>query len=73
MSCVAGPTARSWCWLIYLQTAGTRYWTCMAYYQNTTNSDAQSTTPNQHDYDEPVTIYSHLDSTTIGAAPTGAR
>ncbi len=29
--------------------------------------------PNQHDYDELVTIYSHLDSTTtVGAATTGA-
>jgi hypothetical protein len=43
--------------------------TCMDYYHNTSASDTKSTHPNQHDYDELVTIYSHLDSsTTIGAA-----
>lgn len=43
--------------------------TCMDYYQNTSNSDTKSTHPNAHDYDELVTIYSHLDATTtIGAA-----
>jgi hypothetical protein len=43
--------------------------TCMDYYFNTSNSDTKSTHPNQHDYDELATIYSHLDSTTtIGAA-----
>jgi hypothetical protein len=42
--------------------------TCMDYYHNTSASDTKSTHPNQHDYDELVTIYSHLDSTTtIGA------
>jgi hypothetical protein len=42
--------------------------TCMDYYHNTSSSDTRSTTPNQHDYDELVTIYTHLDSTrTIGA------
>jgi hypothetical protein len=48
--------------------------TCMDYYHNTSNADTQSTAPNQHDYEELVTIYSHLDSTTtIGATPaTGA-
>lgn len=46
--------------------------TCMDYYNNTSNSDTKSTTPNQHDYDELVTIYSHTDSTTtIGAAASG--
>jgi len=30
--------------------------------------------PNKHDYDELVTIYSHLDSTsTVGQATTGSR
>jgi len=44
--------------------------TCMDYYHNTSASDTKSTHPNQHDYDELVTIYTHLDSsTTIGAAP----
>jgi len=48
--------------------------TCMDYYRNTSSTDTKSTTPNQHDYDELVIIYSHLDSsTTIGAAaPKGA-
>ena len=44
--------------------------TCMDYYHNTSASDTKSTHPNQHDYDELATIYSHLDSfTTIGSAP----
>lgn len=38
--------------------------TCMDYYHNPSASDTKSTHPNQHDYDELVTIYSHLDSTT---------
>ena len=48
--------------------------TCMDYTNNPTgggtNGSLSNTSPNQHDYDELVTIYSHLDSsTTIGAAP----
>jgi len=43
--------------------------TCMDYYHNTSASDTKSTHPNQHDYDELSTIYSHLDSTaTVGAS-----
>jgi hypothetical protein len=43
--------------------------TCMDYYHNTSASDTKSTSPNQHDYDELATIYSHTDSfSTIGAA-----
>jgi hypothetical protein len=43
--------------------------TCMDYYHNTSASDTKSTHPNQHDYDELNTIYTHLDSsTTIGSA-----
>jgi len=42
--------------------------TCMDY----TNNPSTNQHPNQHDYDELVTIYSHLDSTTtIGAVPPG--
>jgi hypothetical protein len=42
--------------------------TCMDY----TNDPSTNQHPNAHDYDELVTIYSHLDSTTtIGAAPAG--
>jgi hypothetical protein len=39
-----------------------------------TNSPGTNQHPNQHDYDELVAIYSHLDSTTtVGAAvPVGA-
>ncbi len=45
--------------------------TCMDYYHNTSDTDTQSTHPNQHDYDELNIIYSHLDSTTtIGAMPS---
>jgi hypothetical protein len=43
--------------------------TCMDY----TNSPSTNQHPNQHDYDQLVTIYSHLDSTTtVGAALPGA-
>lgn len=45
--------------------------TCMDYYQNTSNSDTKSTSPNQHDYDQLVTIYSHTDSTTTIGASAG--
>src|SRR6266508_977937 len=46
--------------------------TCMDYYHNTSASDTKSTHPNQHDYDELVTIYAHLDSfTTVGSVPAG--
>jgi hypothetical protein len=42
--------------------------TCMDY----TNDPSTNQHPNQHDYDQLQTIYSHLDSTTtIGAAPAG--
>ena len=42
--------------------------TCMDY----TNNPGTNQHPNQHDYNQLVTIYSHLDSsTTIGAAPAG--
>jgi hypothetical protein len=44
--------------------------TCMDYYHNTSDSDTKSTHPNQHDYDELATIYSHLDSSsTVGNMP----
>jgi hypothetical protein len=47
--------------------------TCMDYYHNTSASDTLSTHPDQHDYDQLSTIYSHLDSTsTVGASATGA-
>jgi hypothetical protein len=43
--------------------------TCMDY----TNDPSTNQHPNQHDYDELVTIYSHVDSTsTVGSAPAGA-
>ncbi len=44
--------------------------TCMDY----TNNPTSNQHPNQHDYDELVTIYSHLDTTsTVGAAVPSAR
>lgn len=59
--------------LDHQDTSGASLNTCMDYYHNTSNSDTKSTTPNQHDYDELVTIYTHLDSfSTIGAAPSAA-
>jgi hypothetical protein len=43
--------------------------TCMDYYHNTSDSDTKSTTPNQHDYDQLVSIYSHTDSSsTVGGS-----
>src|SRR6266542_7086671 len=57
--------------LDHQDTSGISLNTCMDYYHNTSASDTKSTHPNQHDYDELVTIYTHLDSfTTIGSAPT---
>lgn len=56
--------------LDHQSTDGTSLNTCMDYYQNTSSSDTKSTTPNQHDYDELVAIYSHLDSTTTVGSPT---
>lgn len=54
--------------LDHQSTSGASLNTCMDYYHNTSNTDTKSTTPNQHDYDELVTIYTHLDSTaTIGS------
>jgi len=50
--------------------------TCMDYYHNTSASDTTSTRPNQHDYEQLATIYTHLDSTTTLASSTassGAR
>jgi len=45
--------------------------TCMDYYHNTSASDTTSTHPNNHDYAQLASIYSHLDSTTtIGSAST---
>lgn len=56
--------------LDHQSTDGSSLNTCMDYYHNTSASDTKSTHPNQHDYDELVTIYSHLDSsTTIGSLP----
>jgi len=57
--------------LDHQSTDGSSLNTCMDYFSNT-GADANSTLsthPNTHDYDELVTIYSHLDSfTTIAAA-----
>ena len=42
--------------------------TCMDY----TRDPSSNQHPNQHDYDQLVTIYTHLDSTTtVGSAPAG--
>ena len=57
--------------LDHQSTSGASLNTCMDYYSNTSNSDTKSTHPNAHDYDELVTIYSHLDSsTTLTLRPT---
>lgn len=62
--------------LDHQSTNGDSVGTCMDYYQNTSNSDTQSTQPNQHDYDELALIYKHLDTTTtVGStvATSGSR
>ena len=56
--------------LDHQDTSGISLNACMDYYQNTSSSDTKSTTPNPHDYDQLVTIYSHLDSTTTVGVPT---
>lgn len=48
--------------------------TCMDYYHNTSDTDLLSTQPNQHDYDQLVKIYSHLDrfnSSGMASSPSG--
>ena len=52
--------------LDHQSTSGASLNTCMDYFSNTgaNAGSTASTHPNQHDYDELVTIYSHLDSTT---------
>ena len=51
--------------------------TCMDYYHNTSDADTKSTHPNQHDYDELVTIYtSHYEAASgasSGTAGAAAR
>ena len=43
--------------------------TCMDYYHNTSDADTKSTRPNQHDYDQLVTIYSsHVDAAAAASA-----
>ena len=60
--------------LDHQSTDGSSLNTCMDYYHNTSASDTRSTHPNQHDYDELATIYSHLDSsTTVGNMPAAMR
>ena len=49
--------------LDHQSTDGTSLDTCMDYYTNTSNADTVSTYPNQHDYDQLETIYTHLDAT----------
>jgi hypothetical protein len=45
--------------------------TCMDYYHNTSDNDTTSTHPNQHDYEQLATIYSHVDgTTTVGLMPS---
>lgn len=61
--------------LNHTSTNGTSQNTCMDYFSNTgaNAGSTLSTHPNQHDYDQLATIYSHLDgSTTIAASTRGA-
>lgn len=53
--------------LDHQSTDGSSQNSCMDYYKTT--DGVTSTKPNQHDYDQLVTIYTHLDtSTTVGSA-----
>ncbi len=56
--------------LDHQSTDGSSLNTCMDYFSNTgaNAGSTASTHPNQHDYDELSTIYSHLDSTTTLAS-----
>ena len=61
--------------LDHQSTSGASLNTCMDYFSNTGSNAGStlSTHPNQHDYDQLVSIYSHLDSsTTIAAAAKSA-
>lgn len=60
--------------LDHQSTNGTSQNTCMDYFSNTgaNATSTLSTHPNQHDYDELVIIYSHLDSFTTLAATTSS-
>lgn len=57
--------------LAHQDESGASLNTCMDYYHNTSDADTKSTHPNQHDYDELVTIYTgHFDA--AGAASAGS-
>jgi hypothetical protein len=60
--------------LDHQSTSGASLNTCMDYFSNTgANANSTlSTHPNQHDYDELVTIYTHLDSFSTIAASLAA-
>lgn len=60
--------------LDHQSTNGTSQNTCMDYFSNTgaNAGSTLSTHPNQHDYDELVIIYTHLDSFTTLAASTSS-
>ncbi|MDQ2920856.1 MAG: hypothetical protein M3R52_04460, partial [Acidobacteriota bacterium] len=60
--------------LDHQSTDGSSQNTCMDYFSNTgaNASSTLSTHPNQHDYDELVIIYTHLDSFTTLAAKAAA-
>ncbi len=60
--------------LDHQSTDGSSLNTCMDYFSNTgaNAGSTLSTHPNKHDYDELVTIYTHLDSSTTIAAGTTA-
>jgi hypothetical protein len=46
----------------------------MDYYHNTSSADTKSTHPNQHDYDQLVTIYtSHFDAAASAAVVVSGR
>jgi len=59
--------------LDHQSTTGASLNTCMDYYHNTSDSDTLSTHPNQHDYDELVTIYTHLDAAAAASAGGSGR
>jgi hypothetical protein len=58
--------------LDHQDTSGASLNTCMDYYHNTSATDTKSTHPNQHDYDELVIIYEHLDNNTTVSASSAS-
>ena len=58
--------------LDHTSTNGTSQGTCMDYYQNTSDSDMTSTSPNAHDYAQLESIYGHTDAAALAPSVLSA-